>query len=253
MRPFFVILGHELRMLLVSPASYFMAAVFVVLMAFLYWLAIIEAARNSTLHVTSQFFRGFFIPTLFMVPLITMRSLAEERRMGTLETLMTTPVTASHAVLAKYLSAWLYYMALWLLTLAFPSLITSDDTVLAGQEMLYEAAPLAGGLLYVATSGLTFIALGLFFSALTRNQLLAGVLSFFTLFIVIIIPLFLEKFVVTEMGEQLWLLQFIEVVQPFEHLEDFCRGVIDTRPFTYYLSSAIIFLGLTSLVVEAKS
>ena len=123
MRHFLILLKHELRMLLISPATYIAGVLFFGLMGFLYW-AILRSFVNSPSETlpSIDFFRAFWIPVFFVVPLLTMRSIAGERDNGTLDTLMTTPASRTAVALSKFTGAYLFYMFLWILTLAFPLL-----------------------------------------------------------------------------------------------------------------------------------
>ena len=96
MRHFFTILGHEIRALLVNPSTYIAAVLFLGVMGFVFSevLDVYSKIPQETAPAV-VFFRFFPIPALFIVPLLTMRCLAEERRLGTIETLLTTPVTST--------------------------------------------------------------------------------------------------------------------------------------------------------------
>ena len=100
MRHFFILLKHELRMLFISPATYIAAVLFLCLMGFLYW-AILRSMVNTPSETlpTVQFFSVFWIPVFFVVPLLTMRSIAGERSIGTLDT----PVSYTHLTLPTIL------------------------------------------------------------------------------------------------------------------------------------------------------
>jgi ABC-2 type transport system permease protein len=113
--------------------------------------------------------------------------------------------------------------------------------------------PLAGSFLFLATSGLLFISIGIFASSVTRSQLVAGMLTFTTLFVVIIGGQQMGN--LAEAGSDLssWAVATVNYLQIFEHLDDFSRGIIDTRPFFYYASTTFLLLGLSTLVIEAKS
>jgi ABC-2 type transport system permease protein len=111
---FFTILNHEIRMLLVSPSTYIAAFSFLSLMGFIFTIILEEFSKaQHGVSPTSVFFDLYYIPVIFMVPLLTMRCLAEERRLGTIETLLTTPVTTTEVVLGKYAAAYLLYISFW--------------------------------------------------------------------------------------------------------------------------------------------
>jgi ABC-2 type transport system permease protein len=118
---------------------------------------------------------------------------------------------------------------------------------------LLERAPIIGGMTFLALSGILFIAIGIFASSITRSQLVAGMLSFTTLFVAIIGGQQLGN--ISQNGAELssWVSELVNYLQIFQHLDDFSRGVIDTRPFFYYTSIGLLLLGLSTLVIEAKS
>jgi len=253
MRHFPLLLWHELRMLAVSVATYSAAVLFLLLMGLFYFVVL--HSFNSEMRAdppSTQYFQIFWIPVFFVVPLLTMKSLAEERRHGTLEALLTTPATTLEIVLAKFFAAYFFYLALWGLTLLFPFIAQFYLHVGGTDSPLVDKAPLIGGFLFVAFSGLLYIAIGIFASSLTRNTLVAGMLTFSMLFVLIISPQLLPNLTL----QTSWLAHIqpaVDYLTPFKHLEDFSRGVVDTRPFFLYASNTLLVLGLTTLVVESRA
>lgn len=254
MRHFFTLFKQELRMLLISPSTYIAAVLFLSLMGFIYW-AILRGMVNTPSETlpTVQFFSVFWIPVLFVVPLLTMRSIAGERSSGTLDTLMTTPTSFVTVILSKFSGAYVFYMLLWVLTLGFPILTQKLYPHAAESGALLEYAPLAGSFLFLATSGVLFISIGIFSSSITRSQVVAGMLSFTTLFVVIIGGQQISNIADTSSGLSSLMLATVNYLQIFAHLDDFSRGIIDTRPFFYYSSTGLLLLGLSSLINEAKA
>src|ERR1044071_3475925 len=167
MKHFFTLLSHEIRMLLVSPATYVAATLFLAFMELIFTkiLELYSAApqEHSPAHL---YFQYFWLPACVMVPLLTMKCLAEERRLGTIETLLTTPVTTTEVVLAKFGAAYFLYMALWGSTIGFFYILTK----FSGDSRFLDSGPLVGGYLFIAISGLFFVAIGVFASSVTRNQ-----------------------------------------------------------------------------------
>jgi ABC-2 type transport system permease protein len=253
MRQFFTLFFHELRMMCLSPSTYVAGVLFLLLMGFVYWLSLVVALDVGSSKPSDLFFNVFFLPVFFMVPLLTMKSIADERRQGTLEALRTTPITVVSVVLAKYFSAYLFYVLLWVFTLGFPLIVYFSLTPQPSREAILEPAALGGGLAFVALSGAFYVSVGLFTSSLTRTQLVAGMLSFGMLFVLIVGGQLVPELDFFERG---WVQQFdvaLDYLKTYTHLEDFSRGVIDTRPFFFYLSGAAVTLGVTMLVVEAKT
>ena len=249
MRHFLTILGHEVRMLLVSPSTYIASVTFLAFMGFIF--AGILAEFSSTPQQNSPavaFFELFWVPVIFIVPLLTMKSISEERRLGTLETLLTTPISTGEVVLGKYGAAYLLYLSLWASTAGLFYILhrfTQDS-------FLLDLGPLIGGYLFIAVSGLLFVALGIFASSLSRNQAVAGIFGVVMLFGLIIgtqllaglATLNLESFATIKSG--------VEYAQVFQHLDDFSRGIVDTRQLLFYVSGASLTLILSVLGLEAK-
>lgn len=249
MRHFLTLLSHEIRMLLVNPSTYIAATLFLAVMGF-FFTGILQDYSRAAQEVSpaAVFFQIFWFPVLFMVPLLTMKCLAEERRLGTIETLLTTPVTTTEVVLGKYGAAYLLYLALWGSTGGFFYILHR----FAGDLHFMDAGPLLGGYLFIAVSGLLFVALGVFASSLSRNQAVAGILGFTMLFALIFglgliqNAAWLDREVLDPVRE------VVDYAQIIRHREDFTRGVIDTRQLLFYLSGTVLALIFSILSVEAK-
>jgi ABC-2 type transport system permease protein len=249
MKHFFTLLNHEIRMLLVNPSTYIAATAFLVFMGFIF-TGILESYSKAPQETSPAqvFFQLFWLPVFFMVPLLTMKCLAEERRLGTIETLLTTPVTTTEVVLGKYGAAYLLYLALWGSTGGFFWILHK----FAGDVRFLDPGPLFGGYLFIAVSGLLFIAIGVFASSLSRNQAVAGIMGFTMLFALIIGGRFLQDAAWLNREVLQAVKATVEYAQIFQHYEDFTRGVVDTRQLLFYLSSTVLALIFSILGVEAK-
>ncbi|MEO6569093.1 MAG: ABC transporter permease subunit [Opitutaceae bacterium] len=249
MKHFFTLLSHEIRMLLVNPSTYIAAVLFLGIMGFVF-TGILESYSKTPQEVPPAhvFFQLFWLPVIFMVPLLTMKCLAEERRLGTIETLLTTSVTTTEVVLGKYCAAYLLYLALWGSTSGFFYILHK----FASDPRLIDAGPLMGGFVFIAISGLLFVAIGVFASSLSRNQAVAGILSLTMLLALI--------FGIRSLADVTWLNRevlhplkaAVDYAQIFSHYEDFTRGVIDTRQLLFYVSGTVLALIFSILGVEAK-
>lgn len=249
MRHFLTILSHEIRMLLVNPSTYIAATLFLAVMGFFFTGILQDFSKAAQQTSPAQvFFQVFWFPVLFMVPLLTMKCLAEERRLGTIETLLTTPVTTTEVVLGKYGAAYFLYLLLWGSTAGFFYILYK----FAGDARFLDPGPLIGGYLFIAVSGLLFIAIGVFASSLSRNQAVAGIMSFTLLFALI--------FGLGLIHEAVWLKrevlhplkEVVDYAQVMQHREDFTRGVIDTRQLLFYFSGTVLTLIFSIFTVEAK-
>ena len=249
MKHYLTLLSHEVRMLLVNPSTYIAAVMFLGVMGFMF-TGILESYSKTPQDTSPAqvFFSIFWFPVLFIVPLLTMKCLAEERRLGTIETLLTTPVTTTEVVLAKYSAAYLLYVSLWASTGGFFYLLKK----FAGDSRVLDSGPLIGGYLFVAVSGLLFIAVGVFASSLSRNQSVAGILCFAMLAGLIVGVRFLAD--ATWLNRDIFTLakSAVDYAQIFSHYEDFTRGVIDARQILFYFSGTVLALIFSILGVEAK-
>ena len=248
-----VLVKNDIKQQWFSSSTYVAGVVFLVPMILFYWVFIkdySEFVKNELLLVA--FYRVFWIPNLFVIPLITMRSVAEERRLGTLETLMTTPISAMQIVLSKFISAYSIYTILWLVTLLFP-LIT--EFIVPAESMggaVWSQSSIFGCMIFILLSGACFISIGILASCLTRSQLVAGMLTFTGVFIVMISGRLFAELPWNTNHSLLNLVSLVEYMQTFQHYELFARGILDLRPFVYYISSSLGLLTLASYVVERR-
>ncbi len=249
MKHFTTILSHEIRMLLVSASTYIAAFLFLAVMGFVFSGVLDDynaaAQENSP---ASVFFQLYWLPVFFMVPLLTMKCLAEERRLGTLETLLTAPVSTTEVVLGKYFAAYFLYLMLWASTGGFFYILHH----FASDSRFIDLGPLLGGYLFIAVSGLLYVAVGVFASSLTRNQAVAGIFSFVLVFGLIIGIRFLGTREILNMDSLQPLRSLVDYSNAARHLEDFTRGVVDTRQLLFYVSGTVLALIFSILGVEAK-
>ncbi len=236
-------------MLLVSPATYVAATLFFGFMGLIFTQILEEySLMPREISPATVYFHLFWLPTCVMVPLLTMKCLAEERRLGTIETLLTTPVTTTEVVLAKFGAAYLLYVTLWSATAGFFYIVK----LYSGDLHFVDLGPLAGGFLFIAISGLFFVAIGVFASSLTRNQSVAGILACVMLATLIIGGNALSDSSWVEQGVLQPIKSAIETAHVFAHRDDFTRGVIDTRHLLFYVSGTVLTLIFSILSVEAK-
>lgn len=249
MRHYPTILSQEIRALLYSSSTYIAAVLFLLVMGFTF-ASILDLYSKSPQETppAAVFFQYFWFPVFFMVPMLTMKSFAEERRMGTLETLLTTPVSTAEVVLGKFSAAYLFYLLLWGSTLGFHYILW----VYAGDARLLDPGPLIGGYLFIAISGLLFISIGILSSALTRSHAVAGILCF-TLLLALIGGLsYLGDLSALNTAVMLPVKVAVDALRIPSHVEDFTHGIIDTRQVFFYLTGSILALIFSILGVEAK-
>ena len=176
------------------------------------------------------------VVSLFLVPMITMRLFAEEKKTGTIELLMTSPVTDVEIILGKFLAALLLYGVMLALTFIYFLLLFRYGNP--------DWKPLAAGYLGLLLLGGCFMALGTLLSTVTRNQLVAGMLTF-GLFLMLWVIDWVNDYATGPIG------QVASYLALTTHLENFAKGVLDLRDTVYYLS--VIGLGLFLTVRSVES
>jgi ABC-2 type transport system permease protein len=249
MRHYFTILSQEIRSLLYSASTYIAAVLFLLVMGFIFTNLLdvyTKAPQESPPAV--MFFQIYWFPVLFMVPLLTMKAFAAERRQGTLETLLTSPVSTAEVVLGKFTAAYIFYLLLWGSTLGFHYILQ----VYARDVRYLDPGPLVGGYLFIAVSGLLFIAIGIFASALTRSHEVAGILCCSMLIGIILGLSYLADLPVLNQEALHPAKVALDALQIAQHLDDFTHGVIDTSQIIFYVSGATLALIFSILGVEAK-
>lgn len=180
----------------------------------------------------------FFLPLLVFVPVLTMRLLAEETRQGTIETLLTAPVTSSSVVLGKYLAALIFWAALWVPTLMYVWLTSRFGEIDWGR--------LAATFLGIFGMGAYYMSLGVLMSAIAKNQISAAVLSFMSLGL--LFALGIMQFMQLDDAT----LQVVRYVSVWQHMQAFSSGIIDSRYVVYDLSIAALGLFFAVQVLEFR-
>ena len=246
------IFKKEMRLYFTSPTAYVVIAVFLILAGYFFFAifdfftrASLQTAMNPQmgrdLNITDNVLRPLFsnvsVILLLLMPLVTMRLFAEERRSGTIELLLTYPVRDGAVLLGKFLAALALYGVMLVLTLLYPALLFS----LARPEW----GPILTGYLGLLLLGAAFIAAGLFASSLTENQIVAAMTTFGILLLFWVISWTADS-VGGSAGRVLTHLSLIE------HFDNFGKGVLDTRDIIYYLSFIIFALFLTLRSLEAR-
>jgi ABC-2 type transport system permease protein len=242
---------RELSYYFQSPVAYAVITVFLLLCGYFFYnllgyfnLASIQAMQNAmqarslslTASVLSPFFANASSILLLMLPLLTMRLFAEERRSGSAELLFTYPVTDWHVIMGKFAAAVTVLAVMLFSTIPCPALLYHFASP--------EAGPIASGYLGLFLLGVSFIAMGLFFSALGDSQLVAGALTFGCGLLFLVIG-WITPFVP---GPAAAVLDELSMVR---HLDAFSRGVIDTNDLVYYLNLTAFFLFMCARMLDS--
>jgi ABC-2 type transport system permease protein len=192
---------------------------------------------NVTDNVMRPLFSNVSVILLLLMPLVTMRLFAEERRSGTIELLLTYPVRDGAVLIGKYLAALALYALMLTLTLLYPGML--------GYFARVEWGPLVTGYLGLLLMGSSFLAVGIFASSLTENQIVASITTFGVLLIFWVIG-WSADYAGGTWGKLLTHLSILE------HYDSFAKGVLDTKDVIYYLDFTILALFLTLRSLEAR-
>lgn len=266
MKNLWVICRKELASYFYAPIAYVVTAIFLVVSGYFFVNLVFAYADISQkvmsnpndpyvaqylaqfpLNATEMIFRPLFSNTsvimLLMLPLLTMRLLAEEKKAGTFELLLTYPLRDIETVLGKFLACLLVFALMLGLTLIYPFLLLSLET--PGMATGLEFGPLLSNYLGLLLLGGAFIAFGLFASSLTSNQIIAAVISFGALLL-----LWLIGFSAENAGPVLG--GFLRHISLLEHFENFSKGLLNSQDVIYYVNVIVFCLFLTLRSLESN-
>lgn len=247
---FWALLRRELASFFLSLAGYVIIAAITLLVG-MSFVVLIGTLGNApfTEPVTGMFYSTFFfwIILLLISPVITMRLFALEKATGTFETLMTTPVGDLQVVVAKFTAAIIFYMIAWLPLLACLYLVQHFTS----QAGVLDPGTLGGMYLGVFLIGCVYLSLGCLASAMSRSQMTAAMISF-----VLGMGLFSLSYLARSAESKLvlghWQTEVVAYFNLFDQMNDFARGVVDTRAVIFYVTTTFLFLFLTLRVVESR-
>ncbi len=250
MRNVLAIAGKELRGYFASPIAFIVIGAFALLFGYFFYAGVAFFNRQSmqmamgaggTMNINQMLITPVFINAtvlmLFLLPAITMRTYAEEKRSGTIELLLTSPITDTEIILGKFLGAMGLYASMLAVTLIHIGLLFWFGNP--------EWKPIASAYLGLLLMGGCFVSVGLLISSLTKNQIVAGVVTF---------AVFLMLWVINWIGVFVGptaqaILSHLSIT---DHFDDFSRGVIDTKHLVYYVSFISLGLFLTAKSVDSE-
>jgi ABC-2 type transport system permease protein len=251
MRNILAIAHKELKAYFSSPIAYIVLGFWALLYGYFFVAILQYFVRQSmqmsqfqgpqAMNINQQLIRPLVqnvtILVLFLMPMVTMRTYSEEKRSGTIELLLTSPITDWQIILGKFLGAMSLYGTMLAVTLIHIAILFKFGNP--------EWKPIATAYLGLVLLGGCFISVGLFISSLTKNQIVAGMVTF---------AVFLLLWVITWIGsfsgptvDQLT--QYLSII---DHLDDFGKGVLDTTHIIYYLSFITFGLFLTAKSVDTE-
>lgn len=236
---------RELRAYFFSPLAYVILVFFLLSNGrdFLLIVSYLSDPRSGgeTAPLFQLFLGGtilFWFLALFAPPILTMRSIAEERRSGSIESLMTAPVSEGQVVVGKYLAALTFYVVLWLPTLFYVVIIDRSTDV--------DWGPILAAYLGIFGIAAVFLAIGIFCSSFAKSQVAAAVAAV-AIAVALLTSAFWESLVTNQLVRDA-----LGHINLLAHLEELAKGIVDTRRLVFYASSVVLFLFLASRTLEAK-
>ncbi len=239
----------ELKSYFASPIAYVVLGFFALTFGYFFYALLLyfdqsgarAAMGGQAVNVNEGLIRPVFLNVtvilLFILPLITMRTYSEEKRSGTIELLLTAPLTDLQIIMGKFFGAMGLYAAMLGVTAIHVGALYG-----VGKPEWWPIATTYLGLLLM---GGCFISLGLFISSLTKNQIVAGMITF-----AVFLMLWVINWIASFMGPTLQaVLNYLSIT---DHLDDFTKGILDTKHLVYYLSFIGFSLFLTARSVDTE-
>lgn len=227
------IFKRELRAYFDSPIAYVVITVFLGITGY-FFTSQVFLWGQAELRIVFGVIPWMF---LFFTPAITMRLISEERKTGTIELLVTMPITDASIILGKYLAS----LAL-LITMILPTLIYAITIAYLGD---IDPGPAIGGYLGLIMMGAVYLAIGIYGSTLSENQVVAFIVSLLIISIFLILDW-------TLMLIPNWLVSIVEYITIQQHFQNISRGVIDTRDIIYYLTLIGLALFMATRAMAAR-
>jgi len=226
---------REIASYFVSPIAYVAMALFLLATGVFFGWMDFRPGQPAAMQGS---FNIMMIVLVFFLPLLTMRALAEEQRSGTIETLLTAPVTDVQVVTAKFLGSWMFFLVMLAPTLLYVVVLAAF-----GQP---DVGPIASGYIGLVLLGAAYVAIGILASSLTRNQIIAAVISFVALLLLAWpVPY------VAQVVPPPWR-TIIQRATMLSHYIDFTQGVVDVVHVIYFVVLTVYALFLTVKVLESR-
>ncbi len=229
--PAIIIMKRELKSYFTSPVAYIVTALFLIIAGILFYSTFFLYDRAEL----RQFFSSLPLLLSFFIPALTMRIFAEERRVGSIETLMTLPVTELDVVCGKYLASFIST-----LIMLAPTLLYILPAVIFGSP---DFGPIVGGYLGAIFLCASYTAIGVFATSVTKNQIIA----FFTGFIICIVLTLIDSFLIFLPSP---IVSFFSYLSANGHFTSISRGILDTRDLIYFISLTALFFATTVKVQQ---
>jgi ABC-2 type transport system permease protein len=253
-----ILTEKELKQFFVSPIAYVVMMIFLTMSGYFFYVYMIQFSLSYQNYKNMvQFYKNPEMLTqfnlnqmviapalynmmfvfLFILPLIMMRSLAEERKQKTDQLLMTSPITSGELIMGKFFGSFFFIMIMLIPTFAYQGLLFYYSSP--------ELGPVITGYFGVMLFAAAGVSIGLFASSLTENQIIAAVISFVILLFMFIINM-------GAVTEGSWMFKILQYISVSDHIRNPLQGVLDTRDIVYFGSIIFLFLFMTKRSLESK-
>jgi gliding motility-associated transport system permease protein len=249
MRTIWAITRKELEQYFASPVAYAVVTLFLILCSIFFYIYLTFYVQNSAMagqmggenmELSQSVIRPFLSNVSFffvlILPMLTMRQFAEEKKLGTYELLTTSPITVPQLVLGKYMGVLSFIFCILILASIYPAIL-----LIFGKP---DVGPILTGFLGLLLLGSAILAVGIFFSSVTESQIIAVVLSFVFLLVFWIIN-WLSR-------SEAWYGKVLQYVSIFQRFDDFTKGVLNLNDAFYFLSFAFFALFATGIVLQSQ-
>jgi ABC-2 type transport system permease protein len=236
MRNVVALTQRELAASFLSPVAYVVALVFLIATGHLFLTSTLVEGGEASVR---PLLNGMAWMLVFAIPLLTMRVLAEEFQNGTIETLMTAPVTDLEVVVGKFFGVFFFYVALLAATLLHVGLLVHYGGTTDYSVMAY-------GYVGMLLLGALYVAVGVFASSLTRHQLVAAILG---MGVLSLLSLVVDALAAWRGGSWRTVLGYVNILH---HFGDFSKGMVDTKSIIFFISGTLFFLFLAVKVLESR-
>jgi ABC-2 type transport system permease protein len=253
-----ILVEKEIKQYFVSPIAYVVMMIFLTLSGYFFYVYMVQFSMNyrnyknmvqmyKNPEILSQFnlnqmviapalYNMMFV-FLFVLPLIMMRSFAEERKQRTDELLITSPITSGELIMGKFFGSFIFILIMILPTVAYQFLLFHYSAP--------ELGPILTGYTGIIMFAATGVSIGLFASSLTENQIIAAVISFVILLFMFIINM-------GSISEGSWIYKVLQYISVSDHVRNPLQGTLDTRDLVYFCSLIFMFLFLTKRSLQSK-
>jgi ABC-type transport system involved in multi-copper enzyme maturation permease subunit len=251
MRKLGILIGYEFQRFFVSPFFYAICGLFLLLMGIIFFFSLkVYADFPQEEPLMMQLFKSMWLPLLLIVPILTTKAIVSEKAEKLFDSLLVLRVSSFLIVLSKFIAIYCVYSALWTVVIYFPEIAQRCSATLAQFNNFVTPQMRWGGWCFVNLLGGTVIAFGLWVSAHTRTPATSMAASAVGIFLFLMLwQLFRQISTIVSVGTEIFETLYFNW-NVFFQLEDFCRGIFDSRVIIAYVTATLGLLSLTALALR---